>query len=242
TSGGTVKILDFGLAKDVSDQSQTMTPLGQTMGTLLYMSPEQFRGDRVDARSDLWSLGVVAHELLAGVSPFASDSSATTVARILHGQAASLNAVPGVPDWLAALVSQLLRKNLAERPQSATEVLQRLEAAPAIRGSVPEPPPRLSNGRRGARLGLLLAIIGAVAAGAIWHLFARERPAPIPTPATATSSIAVLPFADMSPAKDQEYFSDGIAEEILYALAQVQGLRVVGRTSAFSFKGRNEDL
>jgi len=244
TSGGTVKILDFGLAKDVSDQSQTMTPLGQTMGTLLYMSPEQFRGDRVDARSDLWSLGVVAHELLAGVSPFASDSSATTVARILHGQAASLNAVPGVPDWLAALVSQLLRKNLAERPQSATEVLQRLEAAPAIRGSVPEPPPRLSNGRRGARLGLLLAGPGAiaVAAGTLWYFLARERPFPAHAASTATSSIAVLPFADMSPAKDQEYFSDGIAEEILYALAQVQGLRVVGRTSAFSFKGRNEDL
>ncbi|HEX4802309.1 MAG TPA: hypothetical protein VFV14_02295, partial [Myxococcaceae bacterium] len=180
-------------------------------------------------------------------SPFESDSSATTVARILHGDAASLGAVPGVPDWLAALVSQLLRKNPVERPQSATEVLQRLEAAHAICDSAPKLPPPLSSDRRRARLGLLLGCLGVVAAsgaGAFRYFLARGRPARVPTSAiaTATSSIAVLPFVDMSPAKDQEYFSDGIAEEILNALAQVDGLRVTGRTSSFSFKGKNEDV
>src|SRR5215469_8238424 len=128
TSKGTVKILDFGLAKLISDsQAQTMAAMGQAMGTLLYMSPEQLRGEAVDARSDLWSLGVLTYELLAGTSPFRTDSNAATVSRILNDEPASLAAVPGVPDWLAELVSQLLRKNPAARPQTASEGLKRLD-------------------------------------------------------------------------------------------------------------------
>src|SRR5215813_4640113 len=129
TSTGTVKILDFGVAKLVSDsQAQTMTQAGQAMGTMLYMSPEQLRGESVDARNDLWSLGVLAYEVLAGVSPFQTDSSAATVARILHEEPPSLTTVPGIPDWVGQLVSELLRKNPAERPQTASEVLRRLGA------------------------------------------------------------------------------------------------------------------
>src|SRR5262249_8106872 len=80
----------------------------------------------------LWSLGVLAYEVLSGVSPFQTDSSAATVARILNDEPPSLAAVPGVPDWLAELVSQLLRRNPAERPQSATEVLGTLNQSPQI--------------------------------------------------------------------------------------------------------------
>src|SRR5262249_12248266 len=128
TSKGTVKILDFGLAKLVSDsQAQTMTQAGQAMGTVLYMSPEQLRGQAVDSRSDLWSFGVLAHELLAGASPFQTDSSAATAARILNEEPPSLATVPGVPDWLAELVTQLLEKNPIQRPESASAVLRRFE-------------------------------------------------------------------------------------------------------------------
>src|SRR5215469_515987 len=127
TSSGTIKILDFGVAKLVSDsQAQTMTEAGQAMGTMLYMSPEQLRGESVDARNDLWSLGVLAYEVLAGVSPFQADSNAATAMRILNEEPPSLATVPGIPDWLAQLVSQLLRKHPAERPQTASEVLRRL--------------------------------------------------------------------------------------------------------------------
>ena len=134
TSKGTAKILDFGLAKLISDlQAQTMTAMGQAMGTVLYMAPEQLRGDAVDARSDLWSFGVLTYELLAGTPPFKTDSNAATVSRILNDEAASLAAVPGVPDWVAQLVSELLRKNPAERPQTATEVLRRLEGGEPAR-------------------------------------------------------------------------------------------------------------
>src|SRR6266849_3488441 len=127
TSSGTVKILDFGVAKLLGESQAQMTQAGQTMGTVLYMSPEQLRGEPLDARSDLWSVGVVAYELLAGVSPFQTDSSAAAIARILHEEPSSLSAVPGVPDSLGQLVSELLRKNPVERPQSASEVLRRLE-------------------------------------------------------------------------------------------------------------------
>src|SRR5262245_28821947 len=140
TNTGTVKVLDFGLAKLVSDsQAQTMTQAGQAIGTVLYMSPEQLRGDSVDARTDLWSLGVLAYEVLAGVSPFQTDSSAATVARILHEEPPFLAAAPGVPDWLAQLVSQLLRKNPAERPQVASEVLRRLGRREAAHSPPVEP-------------------------------------------------------------------------------------------------------
>src|SRR5260370_3695251 len=99
-----------------------MTQAGQTMGTVLYMSPEQLRGEAVDSRSALWSLGVLAYEVLAGVSPFQADSSAATAMRILNDEPASLAAVPGIPDWLARLVSQLLQKSSAAHPQTGTEV------------------------------------------------------------------------------------------------------------------------
>jgi serine/threonine protein kinase len=128
TSNGTAKILDFGLAKLLSDsQGQNMTEAGQAVGTPLYMAPEQLRGEPIDARTDLWSLGVLAYELLSGLSPFRTASKEGTASRILRGEPASLRSVPGVPEWLVELVSQLLRKNPAERPQSASEVLGRLQ-------------------------------------------------------------------------------------------------------------------
>jgi len=129
TSDGTIKILDFGLAKLVQDSApDTITQAGAPLGTLLYMSPEQLRAHAVDARTDLWSLGALAYELLAGTSPFRGDSSAETGARILHDEPPSLATKPGVPGWLAELVAQLLQKDAAKRP-SAEDVIHRLEAA-----------------------------------------------------------------------------------------------------------------
>lgn len=118
-------------------------------------------------------------------------------------------------------------------------------------GRIERTPPAPSAALRGSPLRLVLLGIGVLAAapGVVWYFFVRDHSTPAKVSAAATNdptpqipSIAVLPFADMSPDKDQEYFSDGIAEEILNALAQVEGLHVAGRTSSFYFKGKNEDL
>jgi len=247
TRTGIVKILDFGLAKLLSDsQAQAVTGAGETMGTVLYMSPEQLRGQAVDSSSDLWALGVLAYELLSGVSPFQADSGASTAMRILNDAPPSLGAVPGVPTWLADLVSQLLRKNPTERPHSATEVLRRLDNANARprAGSFSEVDAGLSRAaiERIAppirRWWFILAAIAFAAPGVGWYLWKTQREA---SPSVEPASIAVLPFADLSPAKDQDWMCDGIAEEIIDALCGITGLRVAARSSSFQFKGKPSD-
>ena len=246
TVGGTVKILDFGLAKLIAEsQAESITQAGQTLGTVLYMSPEQLRGTSVDSRSDLWSFGVLAYEVLAGTSPFRTDSSSATIARIFNDEPLPLTAVPGIPQWLAQLVLQLLRKNPSERPQMAAEVLMRLDhddPAPADLSAATSPTPQQrSRSMRARQIAAVLVGIGVLAVALVWYFVVLGNRKPEATIASARPSIAVLPFADMSAQKDQEYFADGIAEEILNSLAQIDSLHVAGRISSFSFKGKGDD-
>ena len=178
TSDGTVKILDFGLAKLASEaQGQTMTQAGQTMGTLLYMSPEQLRGEPVDQRSDLWSLGVLAYEMVAGFSPFRAATSAATAVRILNDEPPSLTSVPGIPGSLAELIARLLRKDPADRLKTAKDLgddLQRLLAQRT--GFEARTAPFEQRPRRGGGLSwLALAIITAAAAVASLAVWTRAR-------------------------------------------------------------------
>src|SRR5262249_32447029 len=135
-SAGVLKILDFGLAKLAVDSvAQTVTQPGQAMGTLPYMPPEQLKGEAVDNRSDLWSLGVVGYETLADVCPFRAESNVAAAMRILSEEPPSLSAVPGVPTWLAALISQLLQKDAAKRLDSASKVITQLDQQLAYPGA-----------------------------------------------------------------------------------------------------------
>jgi eukaryotic-like serine/threonine-protein kinase len=189
TSEGSVKLLDFGLAKQVADSDETATTDGTVMGTAAYMAPEQAEGKPLDARSDVFSFGAVLYELLSGRRAFRGENSISTMAAILHKEPAPLDA----PFALQEIVKRCLAKQPGQRYQTMAEIRAALES---ISGKLEEQQP----------------------------------------------SIAVLPFANMSSDPDDEYFSDGLAEEILNLLAQVAGLKVISRTSAFAFKGKNEDI
>ncbi|MCU0305274.1 MAG: protein kinase [Thermoanaerobaculales bacterium] len=230
---GLVKVLDFGLAKwhdaaspgGVDPEGLTVdTPYtrpGTLLGTVAYMSPEQARGRPVDGRTDLWSLGVVVYEMLVGRPPFESSSPVDVLADILHREPTPISLRrDDAPAELVALVGRLLAKRADERPASARDVLAELEAVPL------QPGPRSAP---------------AVGRSGEW-----APPAPLvhqtSSPSGARHAIAVMPFRNLSSDPDNEYFCDGLAEDLLNALAKVDGLKVVARTSAFAFKGKRESL
>ena len=200
TADGTVKILDFGLAKLAGAEDITQT--GTALGTVAYMSPEQLRGQEVDQRSDIWSLGVVTYEMVAGQRPFKGEQLQAVSVGILQSQPAPLTGSrTGVPLELERVVDRALAKAVADRYQTVADLLSELRTVKR-------------------------ALDSGATAGA-------EKAVP---------SIAVLPFANMSADPEQEYFCEGLVEELIDALARLDGLRVVARTSAFQFGGKGHDL
>jgi eukaryotic-like serine/threonine-protein kinase len=209
TSSG-IKLLDFGLAKigaaraiaataplgsETITQTTSLTEAGTILGTASYMSPEQAKGEEADARSDIFSFGLVLYEMLSGRRAFVRNSAVETMAAILSDDPAPLDA----PPKLSAVVFRCLRKLPAERFQTIDEVRSALENT--------TPPKGVSQ-----------------------------------TLSSEVPSIAVLPFAIMSADKENEFFGDGLAEDIINGLTHLPNLKVAARTSAFSFRARNSDI
>ncbi len=216
TREGRVKVLDFGLAKltqvdlevDSTQAATLAVPLsdaGQVVGTVPYMAPEQLRGATVDARSDLFSFGVLVYELASGKRPFAGQNHADISSAILRDTPPSLTSLRGdLPSELAHIIERCLEKNTRERFQTALDVLNELRSV------------RRTLDRGASR-------------------------APKPS-SDRVASIAVLPFVNRSASSDDEYFSDGLADELLNVLAKIKGLRVSARASSFHFKGKDVPL
>jgi serine/threonine protein kinase/Flp pilus assembly protein TadD len=229
TSRGQIKILDFGLAKlveprgerrDGSEDSDTatggpdaahLTQAGTTLGTAAYMSPEQVRGERVDARSDLFSFGAVLYELATGRQAFSGATLPAIYDTILNRMPASparLN--PELPPELERIIQKALEKDAAVRYQTASDLLADLrrlhrdaEAEPARAAEAPE------TGRRRSR--------------------------------KAIHSVAILPFENASGDPEAEYFSDGVTESIISSLSRLPNLKVMARSMVFRYKGRALD-
>jgi serine/threonine-protein kinase len=251
TERGSVKILDFGLAKLVRHSDTAADPMsatalapspqetesGQTLGTLTSMSPEQARGEPLDSRSDLFSFGVVLHEMATGREPFTAKTSALVFDAILHQtprRASSLN--PSVPAELDHIIAKALEKDRDLRYQTATELradLKRLKRESASGGAtVPlRPATRRSRARR----------LVAVAAAAIITIGAISTWVLMRGSGAAIDSVAVLPFASPGAAKDSEYLTDGITESLINGLAQLPSLRVAARSVVFRYKGKDVD-
>ncbi len=218
TKRGHAKLLDFGVSKSAAQRRMAQespaamptddtcqdqpTSRSTTFGTIAYMSPEHALGQELDARTDLFSLGVVLYEMATGVRPFRGTTSAGTFNAILNSEpTAPVRINPDLPGELERIINKALEKDRKLRYQSASEVRSDLQ--------------RLRRDRESGK-----------------------KTAPAPSEPVPFKSLAVLPFANLTADKDNEYFGDGLAEEIINALTRVPGLRVTARSSSFAFRGK----
>lgn len=294
---GYVKILDFGLAKLVEQQLVTVdaeaatkelfkTEEGVVVGTVIYMSPEQARGQQVDARTDIWSLGVVLYEMVAGCLPFESTTKSELLVSILNEKEPPPLARYSreVPPELERIVEKALRKDREERYQTAKDLLldlrrlkHKLEVdveiertvPPELRGTGDEATPSASDktvstaqassaqtemvrsarstssieyivneirDHRRSATAILAAIILLSIAGLVYYFYFVRSDG-----RAAINSIAVLPFGNASGDPNTEYLSDGISEALINSLTELQQLKVIARTTAFRYKGKEVD-
>jgi len=236
---GMVKVLDFGLAKGPTEgelasfdspttTSAGMTQAGSILGTAAYMSPEQARGRAVDKRSDIWAFGVLLFEMLTGKPLFAGETVSDTIAAVLTREPDYAALPAAVPTHVRSLLARCLERDPKRRLRDIGDARHELQhvvsaSAPAVTA-------------RGRRFLGVAAVVGLALVGSLVGLWLALRPAP-----AAEASIAVLPFVNQSGNPDDEYFSDGMTDELASALMKVPELRVAARTSAFTFKGKSTD-
>ena len=256
---GYVKVLDFGLAKladtrpvpvnsdDETRAIELKTLPGVLVGTVAYMSPEQARGLQVDARTDIWSLGVVLYEMLAARKPFAGPTPTDVIISIAERQPDSLEKSVPEASSLQPIINKTLAKDRNHRYQTAEELLLALKNSKRELelGSV-EHTSRSSLLRQfGTRRSITLAGMFAAAlillTLALWFSRGSTTPPPAAS-ATEIKSLAVLPMGNFSGDPSQDYFAEGITETLISGLAKVTALRVTSRTSVMQFKGSQKSV
>jgi serine/threonine protein kinase len=250
TTDGRLKILDFGLAKlrapSASVATESTLESQAITGTLAYMAPEQLLGEEIDARADIYAAALVLYEMATGQRPFAEVESSQLIGAILRKSPippSTLN--PRLSLELARIITKCLEREPENRYQLARELavdlrrLARQKESNEIRRESQTTSQRTAVGRHKVLFAAAVSVAVGLLVVAAFQAMRMEKSS---GRTQIKPSIAVLPFVDLSPQKDQEYFSDGLAEELLNSLAKIQGLQVAARTSSFQFKGKNEDL
>jgi serine/threonine protein kinase/tetratricopeptide (TPR) repeat protein len=194
---GQIKIMDFGLAK--FKDSVQMTKVGTTVGTIAYMSPEQARGETVDHRSDIWAVGIIFYEMLAGKLPYRGDFEHAIMYSIINEEAEPITSIrEDVPIGIDQMLKKMLSKDLNFRYQNLDEFLKDLNNFRVNKFS--------------------------------------------PRQASDEKTIAVLPFENISPDKETDYFADGLAEELIINLSKLKEMNVVARTNSMRYKGTEKNI
>jgi eukaryotic-like serine/threonine-protein kinase len=245
--GGHAVVADFGIAKALSAAGGAhITQTGMSVGTPMYMSPEQAAGESdIDGRSDLYSLACVLYEMLGGQPPFTGTNAATiTRQHMIADPPPITNLRPSVPAVVVDALQRALSKSPADRFNPVAQFGAAIAPGALTAGNGIVADARTQSDAKAPRTRRHIAI-GVAAAGfvviALLALWKRSTPTVASGP-TGSSSIAVLPFADLSPDHTNAYLGDGIAETLINALVNVPGLTVTARNSAFSFRGREADL
>ena len=231
---GLVKVLDFGIAKistptksneDVATAIQAQTQAGMILGTPNYMSPEQARGLRVDHQTDIFSFGVVLYEMLSGSSPFKDETVSDVISAVLTKDPPRLS---DIPIELEEILNKTLQKDKRNRYQTASDLLNDLKEVKQEW----EIKSRLNRASSPKLQEPQTQILKTATT-------AEEKARSV---IENLRAIAVLPFTNMSADEDNEYFCDGLAEELLNGLSKIDELKVAARTSAFSFKNSNANV
>ena len=197
TESGQIKIMDFGLAKMMGVSH--LTKMGTTLGTTAYMSPEQARGEQVDQRTDIWSLGIISYELLTGKKPYDGEFEQAIIYSILNEEPRSVLSIrQDIPLKLDQMVMKMLSKNLEYRYQGISELLTDLK-----------------------------------------ELKLKDKQ---PSKDKEKKTIAVLPFENISPDKDADYFAEGLAEELITSLAKIKEIKLVAPANTMKYKGTDKDI
>src|SRR5687768_7134947 len=248
-----VKVLDFGLAKvlhtpqGVNREAETeelLSRAGMIMGTAPYMSPEQLRGEVVDARTDIFSFGIVLYEMLTARQPFVRLSGAETVSALLTEEPTALSTyAPETPEQLQRILHKCLEKDAERRYQTMREVATELHnlrehevlarsTAPTL-VSAPHGHAYRRSSARWILVAVTLLLLSAVGVG-LYRWFVN-------TPARTVTSLAVLPFTNVSGDPDTEYLSDGVTESLIDTLSQLPNVKVMSRSSVFRYKRKEAD-
>jgi TolB-like protein/Tfp pilus assembly protein PilF/predicted Ser/Thr protein kinase len=247
TKRGQAKVLDFGLAKLTGAQApaaegatieQNLTSPGTAVGTVAYMSPEQARGEELDARTDLFSFGAVLYEMATGRMAFTGNTSAVIFDSLLHKVPASASrANPEMPTELDRIINKALEKDRALRYQSAAEMLADLKrlrrdsSSARVEIAAEKAPPKKTKTLIWA-VGGVVALALLVGAAFLWRSRAGQD---------QITSVAVMPFVNAGNDPNSEYLSDGITESLINNLSQLPNLVVMARSSVFRYKGRDVD-